>query len=488
MIKESNNNEYSGSFVKRIKGIFYRVKAKDFHKMLALMIVGGIFASIVYTVKYQYIEYAASQAHVSLVYPEIADGEYPDGSRFTYYDLINEERVQEALDIMQSRGKYKYFTAKQLCDRFHIYSYLEESVTSSVSSMRSAGNDYSYVANEYDIMFPQPHDYKNPDFISKFFTPDDSAEFLTELMNVNSRYFQAHYGGAGGFAKMTEIADKKGYDYAELVSIYKTRLSTIITYLNGINDKAGGFVSETTGKNFKDIINLYNVLYSERLDQIANYVDASGLTSDIEVMNNKINVNIETNTLKYNKLSDESEINNYAKNAYDHTFTENLIVVATDNNNGLYQARPKTIFDTIAEQYHTSKNAAVECGVKINKLHSDKANYSAAASETEEYKRLNVKCSEMLEKFSNDYNELCAVAEDTVRDYYMADNESYLIFKIKPQSKIPMRFLLKFMISFVLGMAVMFIVYITLTSMRTRRRLKKKRRLLNSMRMNRYRF
>lgn len=472
------------SIIKFAKKSVYRFRAKDFYKITALMAAGGIFASICYTVKYQYIEYAVSKAHVSLVYPEIADGMYPDGSRFTYYDLISKDRVQETLDIMQSRGKYQYFTADQLCEQFYVYSNLEESVKNNVSAIRSAGNDYSYVANEYLITFVQPHDYGNPNFMKKIFTKNYSDEFLTELINVDKKYIQEHCGGSGGFTLMTDIDNIDSYDYAEKVSIYKTRISSIVSYLNTLNESSGGYTSPTTGKSLKDIINLYKILFSERLDQIENFVDVSGLTADREVITNKIDINIENNLLQYNKFNDAAQINSFAKNKYDHTFTENLIVVATSEDNGLYQARPKTAFDTVVDQFHSAYNNAVEYKAALTELNADRNIYNSQTYTEDEYTRLTEKCNAMQKSFDDDYNSLCETAKTTVADYLSAKNKNYITSKVERKEKINTKFLIKCMISFILGAMLVFIAYIAVTDLKDRNKLRKKIKLLNRIREN----
>ena len=117
--------------------------------------------SFAYFCKYAYVEYAVSRAHIILNYPEIAESKYPDGSRFTYYDLICDENLEDALEIMRNKGKYENFTVDDIRDNFYIYSYLNSSAGASVTTARSEGNDFSYVANEYRVTFIQPHDYKN---------------------------------------------------------------------------------------------------------------------------------------------------------------------------------------------------------------------------------------------------------------------------------------------------------------------------------------
>lgn len=466
---------------KIIRKAFYRDRITGYKRVAALMILGGILASLCYTVKYQYVEYAVSRAHVSMVYPEIANSEYPDGSRFTYYDLISIDRLNEALEIMQERGKYENFTAQQLQDQFYVYSYLEESVRSNVSYMRSEGNDYSYVANEYLLSFVQPHDYKNKNWLKKIFTPDDSSEFLTVLMEVNNRWLSENFGGFGGFSQITELEDMSGYDYDEKIAVYKTKIVTIIDYLDALNNNSSGYSTES-GTTFQDLIGSYKMLSSEKLDPIANFIDSSGLTADLEMMTNKLNINLETSLLNYNKLDDEALINNYAKTAYDHTFTENLIVVAYDDADGLYQARPKTAFDTVVEQYHDSKNAAVEEKVKIQELEADKANYSAITALSEEYLRLCAKCEELQAEFEQEYLTLGEKAKAVVSEYLSDSNEGYLKSKVSKKELFPQDFLLKLGISFVLGAMLIFIAHTGWLILKDRQKLRKKTKILRKIR------
>ena len=67
-----------------LKKLFYRNKLTGFKRMIAWMIVGGILASSLYSIKYLYTQYASANIDISLLYPEIANSNYPDKSRFTY--------------------------------------------------------------------------------------------------------------------------------------------------------------------------------------------------------------------------------------------------------------------------------------------------------------------------------------------------------------------------------------------------------------------
>ena len=270
-----------------VKRAFYKSRATRFKKLIAVMLLFGFISSMLYFVKYVYQEYAVSRAHIILNYPEIAGSKYPDGSRFTYYDLVCDENLDKAIKVMQEKGEYKYFTVDDLRDNFYIYSYLDGSAGASVSSARSDGNDFSYVADEYKITFVQPHEYKNPNFIKKFFGKDYSGEFLKVLVDVNKAKFSDELGGINGFRVLAEPIDAERYDYLETISVYETKINNVLAYLKQIAVKKPDFVSEKHGLSLNDLRGKYKFLISNNLDGINNFVESSGISKDVNQASNK---------------------------------------------------------------------------------------------------------------------------------------------------------------------------------------------------------
>ena len=70
---------------KGVKRVFYKGRMQTFKGILALMIIGGLVLSMMYFCRFAYMEYAVSDAHVVVNYPEIAESGYPDGSRFVFW-------------------------------------------------------------------------------------------------------------------------------------------------------------------------------------------------------------------------------------------------------------------------------------------------------------------------------------------------------------------------------------------------------------------
>lgn len=446
---------------KSLKKLFYIGKTTKFKKLVSLMIVVGILFSGLYFCKYAYNEHAASRAEIVLTFPQIAQSEYPDGSRFTYYDFISSRNIEAALDMMQADGKYENFTVDDLQDRFYIYSYLDASASDSVSMARSEGNDFSYVANEYKITFIQPHDYKSEDLFNRFWGRDYSGDFLEALVEANRIRIAEELGGINSFKKLTEVSDAAGYDYSEELSIYRTKIDTIRSYLKYLKNQGAESVRDTQhGLTLGDIEGQYDFLVSNSLDGISDFVESSGISKDAGLAANKLNVNIENNTLKYNKYLDRAQINQYAMTNYDQTFTENLINVIQNDEHGLYQARPKTAFDTVVVQKHDADESIAEYGSKISQYNKELNIYNTVEKTPEEHARLISKCDELMEQFKKDYEELSATACEVVTEYYNTANVNFIEAKITNRELIDKGLIVKMGIVFLLGATVAFIAEI----------------------------
>ena len=475
------NTKHSNNILKRV---FYRGKATNFKKMIAVMLVFGVVASIAYFAKYAYVEYAVSRAHIILNYPEIAESRYPDGSRFTYYDFICDENLEAALEIMHDKGKYENFTVDDIRDNFYIYSYLNGSAEASVATARSEGNDFSYVANEYNITFIQPHDYKNEDFFSKFLGEDLSGEFLEALVEVNRKKTAQVLGGTDGFKLITEPVSVGDYDYNEEVNVYKTKINNIISYLKYLDKQQPDFVSKKTGLTLNDIRGKYVFLISNSLDGINNFVESSGISKDLAQATNKINVNIENNTVKLNKSQSKVEINSFAMQNYDQTFTENLINVIQNEQYGLYQARPKTAFDTVSRQKYEAYESVSKYETKINIFQNELNIYENVITTPEEHSRLTEKCDNLMATFKKEYSDITEISNEVVEEYFNVTNENYISAKITPKELINEKNIIKAGIAFALGAFLAFVLCVMHISAKDRRKVKKKKLLIDAIKKN----
>ncbi len=449
------------------------------------MAVFGIVASLGYFTRYAYIRYAVSGAEIVLTYPEIAQSRYPDGKRFTYYDLISDENLGKALEMLQEEGKYTNFTVDDIRDSFYLYSYLEDSAGASVSSARSEGNDFSYVANEYKITFIQPRDYKGlaegEITLEEFLFTDYSTDFLETLVEVNRMRFADESGGITGFAELTEIPLADNYDYSEKLAVYRTKINAIISYFKYLSHENPDFVSSETGLTIKDVEGKYRFLISNSLNGISDFIESSGISKDTQMATNKLNVNIENNTLKYNKYVDRAKINDYAMTNYDQTFTENLINVIQNEEYGLYQARPKTAFDTVVVQKHDAEESVAEYGAKISRLHKELNVFGTIERTPQEKARLTEKCDGLMAAFEEEYRLLSDDAAVFVDEYFNSVNENYIGAKVSHKGIINKSLIINMGVVFAFGAAIAFVAFAALSSLADSRKIKRKQKLIRSI-------
>lgn len=467
-----------------IKRVFYRGRVTKFKNLILYMAIAGIVASVAYFVKYAYVEYAVSRAHVVLNYPEITESKYPDGSRFTYYDFTCEENLEKALEIMQADGKYMYFTVDDLKNNFYIYSQLDGSAGASVSTARSEGNDFSYVANEYKITFVQPHEYKHKNLFKKFFSKDMSGDFLEALIKANKEKMSTELGGINGFATLTAPVSVGEYDYSEKVSIYRTKINNVIDYLKYLDRQRPDFKSKKYDSTLNDLRGKYKFLITDRLDGINDFVESSGISEDISQAANKINVNIEENTLKYKKSLSKVYINSFAMKNYDQTFTENLINVIRNDEYGLYQARPKTAFDKVSRQKYESDEGVSEYNSKIDIFNRELGIYQNVVTTPDEHQRLIEKCDGLITAFEDAYSKLTKTANEIIEEYFNSVNEEFISAKITPKGLITKNLIVKMGIVFCLGAMLAFIVTVFTLTIRDRSNVNKRKKQIMSIKEN----
>ena len=261
----------------------------------------------------------------------------------------------------------------------------------------------------------------------------------------------------------------KDYDYSEKVAVYDSKLNFALNYLTAQNTDSNGFVSPKNNLGFFDLKNAFQVLRDEKLNQLSSFINSSHLTSNINLLSNKMKIAIESNTTEYLKKSDEMQINKYAQMNYDHTFTENLIVISANEDNGLYQARPKTAYDTVVQQLLTAEGDAAEYSVAIREDNNDLYEYSLVTTTTDEYARLCDKAETLITEFDKEYHELMNTASVTIDDYINHRNNDIFSKDINHISLINSSFLMKLAIAFAFGAGAALILYIIVGASAIRR-------------------
>lgn len=461
---------------------FFKKNKYSIKAMVISALIFGIIFSMLYGIKTIYQNNFKAGVHVSFVYPEIGDGKYPDGKRFSQYDMISDEKIEEALERAAKEGFYEDYTVEDVKENVKVYNYLVNPVQSKVDNVRSSGEDFTYCSNEYILYFRQP--FKMNMSIGSLFgmiRPNDAKNFVQILVEVNQDAMTVdHTGNSKAFRTLAEVEKIKKYDYEEFVDLYTLKIGQVIDYLSSKKAVSNAFKSKTTEMTFADVITSYEMLRDAELHQIASFVGSSHLTNDVNMLINKKKTMIEDNDIAFNKAWDYLSVNDYAMVTYDHTFTENLIVVAANENNGLYQARPKTAYDTVVQQRIEAETNATKYYVENEYLQKDIDNYSLVVV-SEDYTRLCEKAEEMIDSFKKKYDEITEIANKTVNDYNMEDNNGY--FQINPvkSGDLSSDIIKKFMLAFIIGATAGILVAFGRKSLRDKWEKKRKKAIIKSL-------
>ena len=225
-------------------------------------------------------------------------------------------------------------------------------------------------------------------------------------------------------------------------------------------------------------------MISNSLDGINNFVESSGISKDLAQATNKINVNIENNTVKLNKSQSKVEINSFAMQNYDQTFTENLINVIQNEQYGLYQARPKTAFDTVSRQKYEAYESVSKYETKINIFQNELNIYENVITTPEEHSRLTEKCDNLMATFKKEYSDITEISNEVVEEYFNVTNENYISAKITPKELINEKNIIKAGIAFALGAFLAFVLCVMHISAKDRRKVKKKKLLIDAIKKN----
>ena len=395
------------------------------------------------------------QIRVSYVYRGSENGRYPDGHRLLRDDLIDIDRINEALEAMHSKGWYEDISADKIQDNLSVREFLTNPVQDRVQTLRAQGESYTYYNNEFIITFTQPFSIHLKDASDFFglFREDRSKEFVDELVKaVLIDFSQNHTEGDifTNFANYMQIGDA---DYDKIVDAYTDKVDLCINYLNKKNSTDSTFVSDTTGLSFDDLIIAYQSLKDVQISRLDKYTFSGKVTRSLDELINQMEVEIDDQNLVEAKKLDESSISKSAMLEYDHTFSENIIIVSVNEENGLYQARPKTAYDTVTQR---SLDAGVAASLARNTAENKEdliTEYTASMSTGNASAKV-AEAEELVADVYAEYNRLCALSSKTIADYQDAISNNYINTMAVEDDSVLLRWAVKLCLFFALGLVL----------------------------------
>lgn len=152
--------------------------------------------------------------------------------------------------------------------------------------------------------------------------------------------------------------------------------------------------------------------------------------------------------------------------------------MATSDGTGLYQARPKTVFDTVVDQYNDANNRSIEYASSLRDMQEDLAIYQQIDEASAEYQRLVERCDQLIAAYEADYQALCETAQATLADYLAFRNNGYLNYKVEPNQLFSTGFLLRIALVCLTGALVVVMLRVVFAPLGDRRELRRRRREL----------
>lgn len=364
---------------------------------------------------------------VSFIYPSSEKGQYPDMTRLNIYDFVGDEVLEKAVDLYNEEMGTQLETA-DIKGRIVVNEYVPESLADDVQTARLSGEDYFYFANEFTISCLPMRKFMPKDFLHIFgLIPNINTRIMSEkLYESYAEYFMNSHTEMNIIPRLATEIDYSNYDYLETASVFESKINMYIDYLEAKNEENGSFMSKTTGMTFNDLIVELKNLKNLKIENLKGFVSASKIAKDTELYINKLRAENENLTLMYNKYQGEADVARSAMNAYDHTFEENIVITGMNDEIGLYQARPKTAYDTITKR-------ALNYGVKATSLLKDIEEnnrlievYSSTVIDPAEKTRLHDVIEDMISEIAASCETLTDNANKTVEDFLNEKSSDYL--------------------------------------------------------------
>lgn len=400
-----------------------------------IAIVAVLVTLIYYGVNCFYIYYS-EVGTISFIYPDSENGRYPDGTRFNIYNLMSEEVLKGTVDIYNERTGKVPIELSDIENCIVIDEITPYGIQTKVQNARNLGQDYSYFANEYRVTVAPIQGVYKRGFKNLFgIIPDVDNKFLIEsLYKSYTAYFMDSHAEMNIIPKITQNISYEGYDYIEIADVFETRINMYITYLESKLRENGSYSSKNTGKSFNDLIAEFRNLNEIKVKNLKSFVSSSKLAKNPSEFINKLRVQNESYTLYYNKLADEAEAARTAMNEYDHTYVENIVITGQNEEVGLYQARPKTAYDTITKRtldVGVSAQAVLKDIEENNRLITE---YTNTVMSTESQERLSNSADRLVREIERESERLVELADETIADYLDSRCSDYVRFSYAGKS------------------------------------------------------
>ena len=309
-------------------------------------LVGTVLAAVLFA-KDGNRTYAS--AYIQFSFDGSAEGKAPNGYPFDVSGFMTDEVLTNALE---ASGLADQYTAEQLRDNLTVVGVYPEKIVQQMTKYVSlldteADNQVAmkeYHATQYAVTLYSDFD--------KGISSGTLTELLGNIMTAYRTYFAKNY--AVKLDKAELITDLDQYDYAQQMEAIGESISQQIRYAEELKELAPDF--QLNRKGFGDIVVRYENLQSD-IDRLNATITLNAVSKDRERLQKRYEMEIRTQKIELNSLTEELKQIEEQVNAYDK---DGIIYVsangelnrvgssATDTYDKLVEAR-KEVTDKIAK-------------------------------------------------------------------------------------------------------------------------------------------
>lgn len=446
------------------------------------LLLGALALSFVFLVYNGYHTHYSESVTFALIYPNSEKGKYPDNTRLNIYDLLSEQVLNTAVENYNKEKKEKRpeITVEDVAGHIKIVEHISSNLQEEIEAARKNGQAYSYFINEFDVTCPPINRFSFTDFQYLFgiFPYVDNQLLLEKIYDSYSSYITAEHAEMNIIERLSNKMNFDGYDYLEYTNTLNSQISTYLNYLNAKNSENGAFVSSTTGASFNDLITEFTNLKNYQIYNLSSFVSSSKLAKNTEEFVNIKQTDNESKWIQYLKYQGEADFARKAMLQYDHTFEENIVITGIDEKVGLYQARPKTAYDTITQRALSYEVSAKNLQTDISENDRAVKEYTNTDLSQEERARLVSVADSLITEINQRLSELIQKANATVEDFLKSKSSDYISSTPVKKAYLSLPVLIRCGMMFLLGALLSLIAVVLYELLKDQYRILKKNQTL----------
>lgn len=337
-------------------------------------------------------------AYLALNYVNAANGLYPNGTRISIYDLIDDDILGMTL---KRAGLESEMTTAELADLIVVQPRYVRTATQ------------GFVSTEYRITINLKKPLKHV-----------NARALAQLLCVSyaDKFEQTYLSNA--VLEDFKMCSLETYDYHEIALLYETKSAMLRDYLSRRRHENAIFRADATGETFKSLIDRLNTLSGVQLENYKAYVTRTGATRSRDTYESEYRYRLSNLDSEHTRALIDYAVRFEAILAYDPNQNNAVLIPSYDNTNAFYMSRTKTGIDDIALDAAAFAKTAQSISDNMLEL-QDRLSHMGSASHA-----TILKAESLAESLKSAYNALLATAKQTDDAYIQYTSERIVSYSL----------------------------------------------------------